>query len=182
MSQKCRWSVAKKTRIYAVCWRVFTKRIFGVHFVARELNMRSIWGIYNIYQTDLSVINLVIDLWRTTHTSRIYFSRHEQRRLEIEAGYEREQKMHCDLIANLDLRPFVSWAMKQIPGSVYRISWTNYDIMNECEVCTRKYFPEVFVHTQATKERGLREKTEDRANEVNKTFITWLLVYRHLCF
>ena len=41
------------------------KRIFPVHFVARELNMR-----YDIYQTCLSVINLVIDLRRTNDDIR----------------------------------------------------------------------------------------------------------------
>ena len=39
------------------------KRVFGILFVARELNMR-----YDTYQNGLLVVNLVIDLCRSIET------------------------------------------------------------------------------------------------------------------
>ena len=35
-------------------------------------------------------------------------------------------------------------------------------LLTECEVCTGKYFPEVFVQTERRKERGLCEKNEGK--------------------
>ena len=50
-------------------------------------------------------------------------------------------------------------------------------LLTECEVYTGKYLLRFSYRT--TKERGLYEilSRTDRANEVNKTFITWLLVH-----
>ena len=67
------------------------------------------------------------------------------------------------------------------------------DLLTEREVCTGKYLPEVFVQTERRgsdegarsvrkKQRQILSRT-DRANEVKKEFIIWLLVYFILfCF
>ena len=56
-------------------------------------------------------------------------------------------------------------------------------LLTECEGCTGKYLPEVFLQTErrrsevcAKNRRQILSHT-DRANEVNKTFIIWLLVH-----
>ena len=62
------------------------------------------------------------------------------------------------------------------------------DLLTECEVCIGKYLSEVFVQTErrrsevcAKKLRQIPSRT-DRANEVNKEFIIWLLVHFLLKF
>ena len=62
------------------------------------------------------------------------------------------------------------------------------DLLTECEVYT-KVFARGFRTDRAMKERGRRERTEGKdfpayyipRNEVNKTFIIWLLVHFPLC-
>ena len=61
-------------------------------------------------------------------------------------------------------------------------------LLTEFKVCTGKYLPAVRTD-QATKERGLCEKTRrqilsrtDRTNEVNEEFIIWLLAPFFIAF
>ena len=49
-------------------------------------------------------------------------------------------------------------------------------LLTECEFCTGMYSPEVGARSVRKNRRQILSRT-DRANEVNKTFIIWLLVH-----
>ena len=52
----------------------------------------------------------------------------------------------------------------------------NKCLLTECEVCTGKYLPKVFIHIFVRKNRRQILSRTDRANEVNEEFIICVLV------
>ena len=95
-------------------------------------------------------------------------------------------KMYCPCLTGFSsIKPNAYHFLPAVSNNLFIIDY----LLTECEVCTGKYLPEVFVQTErrrseicAEKNRGQLLSRTDRTNEVNKEFIIWLLAPFFIAF